>query len=147
MKKLYVASKYENKLMVSSWIGSLERAGYNITFDWTIGDELEDMKKDGHAGLIAARELYAVISADILVVIVPAEGGRGMWVEMGCALGLGKNVILVPERFSRVGHTTLKFSDDFIARKLVEVSEMCIFNELCHVASSYQDVLRLIELM
>jgi nucleoside 2-deoxyribosyltransferase len=89
MRKFYVASSFKNIETVRLVSKQLIKKGYIQTYDWTKNERastLQDLKEIGQA------EKIAVMEADFIIVLLPA--GRGSHIEMGIALGQGKEIYL-----------------------------------------------------
>lgn len=94
--KVYIASAYENKELVASYMRRLEAEGVIITYDWTE----EEAPLRGELGLptldqrrISHAELDAVAEADLVWLISPDIRGTGCFIEVGCAYGHGIEVM------------------------------------------------------
>nr|WP_039813039.1 nucleoside 2-deoxyribosyltransferase [Jeotgalibacillus malaysiensis] len=101
--KFYIASGFINKEKVQYVGQHLLKQGYQLTYDWTVNERastLEELQSIGQ------KEKDAVIEADFLVVLLP--GGKGTHIEMGIALGHGKQVFLYSpdEAVSNLGTTS-----------------------------------------
>lgn len=98
MAKFYIAttlSKYKdhNKLR-----DLLINQGHEITYDWTLHECIGDDKyvfdkKD--AKDIAIKEINGVLTADILILLLP--GKKGSHIELGAALANNKPIIMHSE--------------------------------------------------
>jgi len=94
MKKFYVASSFRNIDAVRYVSEELQRKGFFQTYDWTQNAEakqalrftLEDLQGIGQ------KEKQAVLDVDVVVVLLP--GGKGTHIELGIALGHGKQIFL-----------------------------------------------------
>lgn len=87
--KFYIASKLNNYENVRLLADKLKAAGWELTFDWTAllpRTDGVDLKSIGQ------KELEAVRSANVLIVLSPE--GKGTHVELGAALALGKRIYL-----------------------------------------------------
>ncbi|WP_421384797.1 nucleoside 2-deoxyribosyltransferase [Bacillus salacetis] len=87
--KFYVASSFKNIQQVRYVNEQLKQKGYIQSYDWTQNgraSNIDDLKRIGN------EEKQAVMSADFVVIILPA--GKGSHIEMGIALGLGKKIYL-----------------------------------------------------
>lgn len=87
--KFYIASSFKNIESVRYVSENLKNRGYIHTYDWTVNENattLEELK------IIGEKEKTAVIEADFVVVILPA--GKGSHIELGIAIGNGKNIYL-----------------------------------------------------
>ncbi len=91
--KLYIASGYGNASRVAELARVLTSHGWRHTYDWTVG-RFEDSGAQSLAQ-IAENELFGVLSADLVVVLLP--GLRGTHTEFGAALVAGKPVVLHAE--------------------------------------------------
>ena len=106
-RRIYVAGGTSDIERVND-VQSIARAfGCEITFDWTGGEG--ELRTDGswntapeNGAELAAREIAACVSADLVIVLCPPSGqGLGCWIEMGAALACGAEVWVVePERDS-----------------------------------------------
>ena len=87
--KFYIASSFKNIESVRYVSENLKNRGYIHTYDWTVNENvttLEELK------IIGEKEKTAVIEADFVVVLLPA--GKGSHIELGIAIGNGKNIYL-----------------------------------------------------
>jgi hypothetical protein len=95
--KVYVAAKYEERhLLVKPLLAVLRVAGHEITHDWTNEDDagLAEPDLSAYHALCARDDLRGASECDVLV-LLPHEKGRGLWVEVGCALAMGRRVLVV----------------------------------------------------
>ena len=92
--KFYIASRLENADTVKRVAAVLKAAGHEHTYDWTTHGSVQ---KEGEARIteVAEKEKAGVLSADIVIVILP--GGRGTHAELGIAIGAGKPIIICAE--------------------------------------------------
>jgi nucleoside 2-deoxyribosyltransferase len=90
--RFYIASGLPNAESVRDLRDLLVRAGHVHTYDWT---EHGSVAHGGPSLMCktAECELHGVLTADVVIVLLP--GGRGTHVEMGAALASGKRVLLV----------------------------------------------------
>jgi nucleoside 2-deoxyribosyltransferase len=110
--KLYVAGRFADKEEIGKKIKQLENKGYAITHDWTkteIPDNAQHIQTlvnddNKHTGYsfpymreCATRDINGVVNADVLVVYMehPNYEYRGTWTEIGCAIGLKKQIYIV----------------------------------------------------
>ena len=85
---VYVAAKWEDKDRARDIMYSVCYAGHTITHDWTINSVF--------GVTAAAADVNGVIAADALVAVVEREfQWKGMWVEMGIAIGYGKPIYML----------------------------------------------------
>ena len=94
MKRFYVASGFSNIPNVRYVAQALEAKGYVNTYDWTQNAFGRDAGPVTPATLraIGQQEKDAVLSADVVVILLP--GGKGTHVELGMAIAQGKRTIL-----------------------------------------------------
>ena len=85
--RVYVASKYEEReSLVPKVYAKLREAGHIITHDWT-GESDENIpprELDAYHAACAADDIDGVMRADVLV-LLPHERGKGLYVELGVA--------------------------------------------------------------
>lgn len=89
MKKFYVASSFINKEAVRFVSQCLIDNNFIHTYDWTKHDRastFDDLKSIGNM------ERTAVLESDFIIIILPA--GKGSHIELGIALGQGKQIYL-----------------------------------------------------
>ncbi|MFB5089068.1 nucleoside 2-deoxyribosyltransferase [Psychrobacillus sp. PGGUH221] len=87
--KFYIASSFQNIDSVKYVSEVLKNKGYIHTYDWTKNERVSTIEK---LQAIGQEEKNGVLTADILVVLLPA--GKGSHIEFGLALGQGKKVFL-----------------------------------------------------
>ena len=94
MKMFYVASGFSNIPNVRYVAQALEAKGYVNTYDWTQNASGRDAGPVTPAALraIGQQEKDAVLSADVVVILLP--GGKSTHVELGMAIAQGKRIIL-----------------------------------------------------
>jgi nucleoside 2-deoxyribosyltransferase len=100
--KIYVASKFEHKILARTVMDFLELSGYTITCDWTKhewpehynGKELysKDIELTNH---FASNDINGIHEAEIIIVLYAGIKGPGMSFEMGYAKALNKKIIMV----------------------------------------------------
>ncbi|MCB1114868.1 MAG: group-specific protein [Chlamydiia bacterium] len=67
---------------------------HKLTYDWTLHGSVKSVSKR-RLQEVSLKELSGIASADWVIVLLP--GGKGTHVELGFAIGRGKNVILHSE--------------------------------------------------
>ncbi|WP_404406978.1 nucleoside 2-deoxyribosyltransferase [Jeotgalibacillus malaysiensis] len=87
--KFYIASSFTNKEKVQYVSQHLIKHGYTLTYDWTVNERASTFEEQQSIG---QKEKEEVIEADLLIALLP--GGKGTHIEMGIALGQGKQVFL-----------------------------------------------------
>ncbi|MCZ8539765.1 group-specific protein [Psychrobacillus psychrodurans] len=87
--KFYIASSFKNIESVRYVSENLKNRGYIHTYDWTVNENVTTLKE---LKMIGEQEKTAVIEADFVVVLLPA--GKGSHIELGIAIGNGKNIYL-----------------------------------------------------
>jgi hypothetical protein len=96
--RIYVAGSWKDRVHLrETYMQPLRALGYEITHDWTrveIGDVDSRLAKVNRQ--LAAQDIDGVKKADVVVVIIEnlKYAYRGTCCEIGCALGLGKPVLL-----------------------------------------------------
>jgi nucleoside 2-deoxyribosyltransferase len=91
-KTFYLAGKLNDKHKLNTIINKITtECKLTCTYNWTIIDD-----NTTHILDIVTHEITGVQSADVLIVIMddPEYEYRGTFVEIGCALGLGKPILL-----------------------------------------------------
>jgi nucleoside 2-deoxyribosyltransferase len=93
--KFYIASKLENYRNVQAVRDALIKAGHRITYDWTLhgsvaGQGAKRLRE------VAGSEMDGVLSADIVIVLLP--GGRGTHAELGMAIAWDIPVMLIADK-------------------------------------------------
>ena len=85
--RIYCAAKYEEReRLVPEVYAKLREAGHVITHDWT-GESDENIpprELDAYHAACAADDIDGVMRADVLV-LLPHERGKGLYVELGIA--------------------------------------------------------------
>lgn len=87
--KVYVAGAMSDASTVRAIQEKVVQAGFDLTLDWTQDMSLAEdaASQPDLSALIAQADLAAAMSADAVVVVASSdEPGRGMFVELGCAL-------------------------------------------------------------
>lgn len=93
--KVFVSGKIGDENTPSRFMRRLEDLGYSVTFDWTRVPHLRPYETNSEQSRTAALlEIQGVAAADVLV-LLSHERGVGMFVELGAALALDKQVIAV----------------------------------------------------
>ena len=98
-RAFYIASRLENVGRVRELKRILEAAGHVHTYDWTVHGSVQDAGLDAIRE-VARREALGVLSADVVIVLLP--GGRGTHTELGIAIadairGQPKRIVLLSE--------------------------------------------------
>lgn len=97
--KIYVASKFENYKEVEAFEDEAIKAGHKITYSWapTARNILEGRTDRGAIKSDCATEDYLGVKNSHVFVLLLHPGLQGALVELGIALGFGKEVWLVGE--------------------------------------------------
>ena len=85
----YVASSLNNFEVVRYVSANLKSKGFIHTYDWTQNERTSTIEQLREIG---QKEKDAIFEADIVVVLLPA--GKGSHIEIGIALGQGKQIYL-----------------------------------------------------
>lgn len=90
--RFYIASSFRNVEHVRYTAEQLVLRGHTHTYDWT-----RHGKATTHAELaaIGEAEMEGVIRSDVFIMMMPA--GKGSHIELGIALGTGKEVWIYSE--------------------------------------------------
>lgn len=102
MKRVYIATGLDNWKRHNQLRDMLLAHHIGLTYDWTPHGAIWAAERD-RLREVAELEADGVITADLVVVLLP--GGRGTHAEMGIAIGAGRPVLLVAERFAQVEAT------------------------------------------
>lgn len=94
LRRFYVASSFRNIVNVRYVAQTLESKGYVNTYDWTQNASVRGAGAVtvGELRSIGQHERDAVMSADVVVILLP--GGKGTHVELGIAIAQGTRTIL-----------------------------------------------------
>jgi hypothetical protein len=92
--RVYVASKFEEKEYVAELYEWLREDGHVITHDWTGEDDAgkSGAELDTYHTKCARQDVDGVMEAEA-VVLLPHDRGKGLYVEMGIAIGLGLPIV------------------------------------------------------
>jgi hypothetical protein len=85
----YVASSFQNKVVVRTVSQQLKQLGWHHTYDWTQNERAnshEDLRK------IGTLEKQAIANSEVVVVLLP--GGKGSHIELGLAIAWQKRTFL-----------------------------------------------------
>lgn len=86
--KVYVAGKVgQSEGAIRHFIKQIEARGYVITYDWTQVVIAKPFEDNAAATVAAQNMVRGVMEADTSVIFCPAEGGVGLHIETGVALG------------------------------------------------------------
>jgi nucleoside 2-deoxyribosyltransferase len=89
--KIYVAARYTKKDEARQVADELTALGHEVTSQWVYTGVDDDLV------LAAFRDLADIEKADAILLLTQwLDGGKGMWVEVGYALGTGTPVYLYP---------------------------------------------------
>jgi nucleoside 2-deoxyribosyltransferase len=94
MKKVYLAARFLRREEMEGYVPLFNELGYDVIARWVFGGEEELTREQ-----IARLDLDDVAEAETLVIFTHPRGepqpGGGRFVEMGYALALGKEVIVI----------------------------------------------------
>lgn len=104
--RIYVAGKWDDKVPIQQVMGYLVSMGHTITHDWTrfeVGTNPHINIFDSrphhlqHLSISAQLDIDGVRHADLVLVLMTDSkyAYRGSFSELGCALGLGKPIVMV----------------------------------------------------
>jgi nucleoside 2-deoxyribosyltransferase len=97
-RKVYVAASSNQLERAKQTMAVLEERGYTVTHDWVTEVEVVGEANPVGASMTARAnwakaDLSGVAAADVMLLLMPAEGGFGAAVELGYALALGIPVV------------------------------------------------------
>lgn len=99
--RFFVSGKVGVEDDAKAVMAALENAGHEISFDWTRISHLRPYDENSAASREAAcKEARGVKDADVLVILAH-QGGVGMYVELGIAIGAGIPIRVVTDGESR----------------------------------------------
>ncbi len=87
--RAYCASKFENKLPIRDLQDKLRQRRHTITYDWSLHEDSE-----ADLSTAAYKDLMGVINCNVFIMIWHPNI-KGANVELGCALGLRKHIIII----------------------------------------------------
>lgn len=110
--RVYVASKFEDKHIAQHAMKQLRAVGHEITHDWTVEDDskAEPGRLDEYHAVCAERDIEGVQDAEVLV-IFPHNQGKGLYVELGIALGAAIPIVCVSKGLDLPSCIFLKVED------------------------------------
>ena len=118
--RIYVAGKYCERFFVKEIYKLLEERGHEITVDWTNHNVYPNDSSPDILATFADDDLRGVLEADLFIGdVLNQHEYKGLWVEMGIALGKGIPVWLIGEN----GDACI-FSNHHTVRKFKGISEM-----------------------
>jgi hypothetical protein len=89
--KIYVAGPLADIENVQAVQSAVVAAGHELTLDWSRGPDVAFVVDYGSVPSVSAQlakeDLDAVLSAEAVLVLASEHDGRGMFVELGAALG------------------------------------------------------------
>jgi len=92
--RFYIATTLSNAERARQVRDRLQAHGHVTSYDWTIHGGVGHLGREA-LGIAAIGELTGVLSADVVIVLLP--GGRGTHAELGMALAASKPIILWDE--------------------------------------------------
>ena len=92
MSKFYLIGKFSTKDKIRELIKEVENIGFHVTHNWTLEENFTCPKSEQ-----VENDINGVIAADFVIAIIDNKKYhyRGSFSEIGCALGLDKQVYLV----------------------------------------------------
>ena len=94
--KIYVAGKYQDRVRVKSIHQEIRRIGHEITLDWTNHNIYPNDAVAGKLKGFAKDDVWGVKEADLFIGLMTEKYEyKGLWVEMGVALGKGIPVWII----------------------------------------------------
>ena len=94
--RIYVAGKYEDRLIIRSIHKTLIKMGHEITVDWTNHDIYPNDAAALKQSQFAQDDVIGVLDADLFIGLMLEEHYyKGLWCEMGIALGKGIPIYII----------------------------------------------------
>ncbi|WP_138751238.1 group-specific protein [Paenibacillus sinopodophylli] len=124
--KFYIASSRKNIDNVRQVSDELIARGFQQTYDWTIHSEIDSISKLGEIG---HEEVSGVLDADVVIVMIPA--GKGSHVELGIALGAGKDLYLYSStnEMNEIENTCTFYHIDSVKQRIGSIDDL--INSVC----------------
>ena len=97
----YVASSFQNKIVVNEVSLLLKQLGWHHTYDWTQSERVTSLEALQKIGML---EKQAIANSDVVVVILP--GGKGSHIELGLAIAWQKKTFLYSPNFEAMDMQT-----------------------------------------
>lgn len=93
---IYVATKFEDGHFAKKVMAQLKEQGHHITHDWTNenSDGLKGVELEEYLMRCAEADLKGVQDCDLLLLLNHPHG-KGMFTELGFAIALNKQVLVV----------------------------------------------------
>lgn len=96
-QRIYVATRFEMWRTALDVHEALRLVGHEPTSRWvgiakSLDGQCDAVSSPGERRSNAQMDLKDIARSDVLLVLVPTEGGTGMWVELGYAYALGKRI-------------------------------------------------------
>ncbi|PJE62449.1 hypothetical protein COU88_04950 [Candidatus Roizmanbacteria bacterium CG10_big_fil_rev_8_21_14_0_10_39_6] len=87
MKKVYIAARFSDRLLVKKLYVKLEKIGFRIAGDWTenVSRKPYDQYPENTTTNVI-KDVQGVQSCDIFIMLTHAEVGSGSSAELGCAV-------------------------------------------------------------
>lgn len=85
MKCFVSGHLYEDIEAVKDAQVRLTKAGHEITYDWTVFD-WKTKDTFSNKAEIAGKEIKAIISSDVFILLASKSEGKGMYIQLGAAL-------------------------------------------------------------
>ena len=118
--KFYVAGKYCEKDIIRQVHTVLRKSGHDITLNWTDHDIYPEDSPAEKMSQFAKDDIEGVLSADAFVgILLNDHPYKGLWVEMGTALGKGMPCYLV----GSAGDDCI-FSNHYLVRKFNSLEDL-----------------------
>ncbi len=118
--KIYVAGKYQDRERVKIIHGYLREMGHEITVDWTDHEIYPNDAVAERLASFAIDDVWGVLEADVYIgLMIEDFVYKGLWVEMGIALGKGIPVWLIGD----AGDSCI-FANHPLVRKFADTLEM-----------------------
>ncbi len=85
--RVYIAGKFESRVYLREFARTIAEMGHTVTSSWLMREELHLPQS-----ALATEDFACIDIADLLIIDTTFPGGSGREVELGYALGKGKEV-------------------------------------------------------
>jgi hypothetical protein len=94
VKDVYLAASWNRRSEMRTYRRQLERYNIRVTSRWLDTDHLDSF--DGNKGKVgAAVDLQDIMRCDTLILFTGGSTTGGMHVELGIAIGTGKDIVVI----------------------------------------------------
>lgn len=91
--RIYLAGGSSERILCAEYMRRLRERGHTITHDWTSSEGFTRQLNHSEQREEARRDFQAVLDADLVWVMIPAEKSEGSHFELGAAVALNIPVV------------------------------------------------------